>query len=107
MSAMLRYAASVDDRDMAFCFLLHQEIGELLSKITKSVVEFLSLESPAQSASQKTWSLACEKECLLWSEITPFLKTMPNSSVRAFDILDNTFHSMKVNICRVMQELTH
>lgn len=41
----------VEDLDTALSFLLHQEIGTSLKRITKSVVGFSSLGLPAQSTS--------------------------------------------------------
>jgi hypothetical protein len=44
---MLLYSASVEDLETALCFLLQQEIGASLMRITNPVVDFLSLGSPA------------------------------------------------------------
>jgi len=46
------YLAFVDVRDVLFCFLLFHDISESPRKIHHPVVDFQSLGSPFQSASQ-------------------------------------------------------
>ena len=53
VEAKARYSASVEDRETVDCFLEDQEIGLEPRKITIPVVDFLSVGSPAQSASEK------------------------------------------------------
>ena len=52
-SAIALYSASVLDRDTVFCFFAHQDIKLEPKKIANPLVDFLSSEQPAQSASEK------------------------------------------------------
>ena len=47
------YSASVEDRDIVFCFLADHEMGLGPRNTNNPVVERLSVGSPAQSASEK------------------------------------------------------
>lgn len=50
--ATARYFASIEDHEIAFCFLEDHEIGELPKYTTHPVVEVRSVGSPAQSESE-------------------------------------------------------
>lgn len=52
VEAIARYSASVEDRETTFCFLFFQEIRESPIKIQKLVVDFRSVGSLAQLASE-------------------------------------------------------
>ncbi len=57
---MERYSASADDREIVGCFLDFQEMSEAPRKMQKPVVERLVSRHPAQSLSQKAFSLKSE-----------------------------------------------
>lgn len=57
------YSASADDRETVFCLSVRQEISEDPKKTQYPVVDFLDIEQPPQSESQKA-----RKDKSFWEE---------------------------------------
>ena len=57
VEAKARYSASVEELETVDCFLEDQEIGFEPRKTSIPVVDFLSMGSPTQSASEKVSGL--------------------------------------------------